>query len=131
MDDLLLFQISCQNPRSKSSKFWQAAKCFIETALDYSKDIVIGNGPQGPFDHLLRLKRNIRKSYGQDRFNPNDLFLYAVTDSGMNRKWDRSISDAVKAAIEGGATIVQLRFVSINLLYPYLSHYNSYKLRAL
>ncbi|KAH7532352.1 hypothetical protein FEM48_Zijuj04G0010800 [Ziziphus jujuba var. spinosa] len=87
----------------------KAAKCFIETALDYSKDIVIGNGPQGPFDHLLRLKRNIRKSYGQDRFNPNDLFLYAVTDSGMNRKWDRSISDAVKAAIEGGATIVQLR----------------------
>ncbi|KAF3444464.1 hypothetical protein FNV43_RR14156 [Rhamnella rubrinervis] len=87
----------------------KAAKCFIETALDYSKDIVIGNGPQGPFDHLLRLKRNIHNSWKQDRFNPNDLLLYAVTDSRMNRKWGRSISDAVKAAIEGGATIVQLR----------------------
>jgi hydroxymethylpyrimidine kinase / phosphomethylpyrimidine kinase / thiamine-phosphate diphosphorylase len=42
-------------------------------------------------------------------FNPDDLFLYAVTDSGMNKKWGRSIKDAVKAAIEGGATIVQLR----------------------
>lgn len=90
--------------------------------MDYSKDIVIGNGPQGPFDHLLRLKRNIQKSYRQDRFNPSDLFLYAVTDSGMNRKWGRCISDAVRAAIEGGATIVQLRFVTVNMLYPNLSH---------
>jgi hydroxymethylpyrimidine kinase/phosphomethylpyrimidine kinase/thiamine-phosphate diphosphorylase len=46
------------------------------------------------------------------KFNPDDLFLYAVTDSGMNKKWGRSIKDAVKAAIEGGATIVQLRYVS-------------------
>ncbi|XP_042507093.1 thiamine biosynthetic bifunctional enzyme TH1, chloroplastic isoform X2 [Macadamia integrifolia] len=52
------------------------AKRFVETALDYSKDLPIGNGPQ---------------------------------DSGMNNKWGRSISDAVKAAIEGGATIIQLR----------------------
>lgn len=83
--------------------------------MDYSKDIVIGNGPQGPFDHLLRLKRNIHNSRRQDKFYPNDLLLYAVTDSGMNRKWGRSISDAVKAAIEGGATIVQLRFVTSNM----------------
>lgn len=42
-------------------------------------------------------------------FSPNDLFLYVVTDSGMNNKWGRSITDSVKAVIEGGATIVQLR----------------------
>ncbi|KAJ0010652.1 hypothetical protein Pint_33178 [Pistacia integerrima] len=30
-------------------------------------------------------------------------------DSGMNKKWGRSITDAVKAAIEGSATIIQLR----------------------
>ncbi|KAL9268696.1 Thiamine biosynthetic bifunctional enzyme BTH1, chloroplastic-like protein [Drosera capensis] len=30
-------------------------------------------------------------------------------DSGMNKKWDRKIEDAVKEAIDGGATIVQLR----------------------
>ncbi|KAM5574392.1 thiamine biosynthetic bifunctional enzyme TH1, chloroplastic [Rosa sericea] len=87
----------------------KVAKCYVETALDYSKEIFIGNGPQGPFDHLMRLKNNIHKSAGQVRFNPSDLFLYAVTDSGMNRKWGHSISDAVKAAVEGGATIVQLR----------------------
>ncbi|KAI6678738.1 hypothetical protein NL676_039534 [Syzygium grande] len=40
--------------------------------------------------------------------DPSDLFLYAVKDSGMNRKWGRSIEDAVQAAIEGGATIIQL-----------------------
>ncbi|KAL6180618.1 hypothetical protein ACLB2K_047279 [Fragaria x ananassa] len=87
----------------------KVAKCFVETALDYSKDIFIGNGPQGPFDHLMTLKKSIHKSAGQARFNPSDLFLYAVTDSGMNRKWGHSISDAVRATVEGGATIVQLR----------------------
>ncbi|KAK9287311.1 hypothetical protein L1049_015724 [Liquidambar formosana] len=87
----------------------KVAKCFVETALDYSKDIVIGNGPQGPFDHLLRLKNNAHNCYRHGVFNPSDLFLYAVTDSGMNKRWGRSIMDAVKAAIEGGATIVQLR----------------------
>ena len=33
----------------------------------------------------------------------------------MNKKWGHSISDAVKAAIEGGATIIQLRFVAAAL----------------
>ncbi|KAI4296225.1 hypothetical protein L6164_036200 [Bauhinia variegata] len=97
---------------AKGSSMLQAvkvAKRFIETALDYSRDIVIGNGVQGPFDHFLALKNISQSSIRQDRFNSNDLLLYAVTDAGMNRKWDRSIADAVKAAIEGGATIVQLR----------------------
>ncbi|KAF5448641.1 hypothetical protein F2P56_029151 [Juglans regia] len=87
----------------------KVAKRYVETALDYSKDIAIGNGTQGPFDHLFRLKSNVQKSHRQVGFNPSDLFLYAVTDSGMNEKWGHSITDAVKAAIEGGATIVQLR----------------------
>lgn len=81
--------------------------------LDYSKDIVIGKGIQGPFDHLFKLKSNIHSSPRQHVFDPSDLFLYAVTDSGMNRKWGHSITDAVKAAIEGGATIVQLRFAAL------------------
>ncbi|CAK8530168.1 unnamed protein product [Lathyrus sativus] len=85
------------------------AKRFVESALDYSRDLVIGNGVQGPFDHFLAFKNISQSSSRQDRFNPNDLFLYAVTDSRMNRKWGRSIAEAVKAAVEGGATIVQLR----------------------
>ncbi|XP_057977895.1 thiamine biosynthetic bifunctional enzyme TH1, chloroplastic [Malania oleifera] len=87
----------------------KVAKCFVETALDYSKDIIIGNGPQGPFDHLLKLKSSFHNSGRHWAFDPSNLFLYAVTDSGMNKKWGRSMTDAAKAAIEGGATIVQLR----------------------
>lgn len=78
--------------------------------MEYSKDIVIGNGRQGPFDHLLRLKNNLNNSHGQATFGPRNLFLYAVTDSRMNRKWERTMVNAVRAAIEGGATIIQLRF---------------------
>lgn len=92
------------------------AKRFIETALDYSKDIVIGSGPQGPFDHLLRLKSTSHHSHRPEASNPSDLFLYAITDSGMNKKWGRSITYAVKAALEGGATIIQLRFVSVETI---------------
>ncbi|XP_073099532.1 probable thiamine biosynthetic bifunctional enzyme, chloroplastic [Elaeis guineensis] len=87
----------------------QAAKAFVETALNYSKDIVMGSGPQGPFDHLFRLKSQNYNVGQKLQFDANDLFLYAVTDSGMNKKWGRSITDAVKASIEGGATIIQLR----------------------
>lgn len=86
----------------------KVAKRYVETALEYSKSINIGNGPQGPFDHIFKLKRNI--SGRLQPFTPSDLFLYAVTDLGMNKKWGRSITDAVKGAIEGGATIVQIRY---------------------
>ncbi|XP_077214045.1 thiamine biosynthesis protein [Tasmannia lanceolata] len=87
----------------------QVAKRFVENALHYSKDIVIGHGSQGPFDHLFKLKSHVYSSCRRRQFSPNDLFLYAVTDSQMNKKWGRSITDAVTAAIEGGATIIQLR----------------------
>ncbi|XP_042434722.1 probable thiamine biosynthetic bifunctional enzyme, chloroplastic [Zingiber officinale] len=86
----------------------QNAKTFVQNALDYSKDIIIGNGPQGPLDHLFSLETHSCNA-GARSFNASDLFLYAVTDSTMNRKWNRSIVAAVKASIEGGATIIQLR----------------------
>ncbi|KAL0422267.1 UNVERIFIED_CONTAM: Thiamine biosynthetic bifunctional enzyme, chloroplastic [Sesamum latifolium] len=85
------------------------AKRYVESALDYSKDILIGGGRQGPFDHLMKLKDSALNLCARRLFSPNDLLLYAVTDSRMNKKWGRSMSDAVKSAIEGGATIVQLR----------------------
>ncbi|XP_072981543.1 probable thiamine biosynthetic bifunctional enzyme, chloroplastic [Typha angustifolia] len=87
----------------------QTAKAFVEGALHYSKDMVTGKGAQGPFDHLYRLKSPHYNVAHTPTFNADDLLLYAVTDSGMNKKWGRSIMDAVKAAIEGGATIIQLR----------------------
>lgn len=87
----------------------QAAKSFVESALLYSKDLMIGNGSQGPFDHLFMLKNQLNNYAQKLRFNASSLLLYAITDSRMNRKWARSITEAVKASIEGGATIVQLR----------------------
>ncbi|KAK6156990.1 hypothetical protein DH2020_011238 [Rehmannia glutinosa] len=84
------------------------AKRYVGSALDYSKDILIGGGRQGPFDHLMKLKNNALPCVRRP-FDPSDLLMYAVTDSRMNKRWGRSMSDAVKAAIEGGATIVQLR----------------------
>ncbi|KAJ6807257.1 phosphomethylpyrimidine kinase/thiamin-phosphate pyrophosphorylase [Iris pallida] len=87
----------------------QAAKSYVESALHYSKDLAIGHGPQGPFDHLFRLKAHDLNSDRKPSFNANDLFLYAVTDSGMNKRWGRSITEAVKACLDGGATIIQLR----------------------
>ncbi|KAL7157321.1 hypothetical protein ABFS83_02G070100 [Erythranthe nasuta] len=85
------------------------AKRYVESVLGYSKDILIGEGQQGPFDHSMKLKNNTPNLCARRPFNPSDLLLYAVTDSRMNKKWGRSMSDAVKAAIEGGATIIQLR----------------------
>ncbi|CAA6667799.1 unnamed protein product [Spirodela intermedia] len=87
----------------------KAAKNFVENALRYSKDIAIGAGPQGPFDHFFKLNDHMDNTSEKRRFDPNDLFLYAVTDSRMNKKWGRSITEAVKSVIEGGATMVQLR----------------------
>lgn len=87
----------------------QVAKRYVEEALNFSKDLTIGNGPQGPFDHLFNLRSHRRYSGNRSMFSADNLFLYAVTDSRMNKKWGRSMTEAVQACIDGGATIVQLR----------------------
>ena len=38
-----------------------------------------------------------------------DLRAYVVTDPGCNAKWGRSNAEAVRAAVAGGAPIVQVR----------------------
>ena len=40
---------------------------------------------------------------------PALLRLYAVTDPRMNAKWGRTVAQAVKEAIQGGATFIQIR----------------------
>ncbi|CAN6584545.1 unnamed protein product [Malus baccata var. baccata] len=67
---------------TKGSSMLEAVKFFVETALDYSKVIFIGNGPRGPFDHLMRLKSNIHNSGRQVRFNSSDLFLEKGIETG-------------------------------------------------
>lgn len=73
----------------------------------------IGEGKQGPVNHLFRLS-DWEKTSKQSKFRPESLLLYAVTDSSMNKSWGRSTSEAVRGAIEGGATIVQIRSEAIS-----------------
>jgi hydroxymethylpyrimidine kinase / phosphomethylpyrimidine kinase / thiamine-phosphate diphosphorylase len=84
----------------------------------------MGSGPQGPFDHFFRIKSTTCNVEPALIFNPDDLFLYAVTDSGMNRKWGRCMTDVIEAAIRGGASIIQLRSraLSLNLSVIFIIH---------
>jgi hydroxymethylpyrimidine kinase/phosphomethylpyrimidine kinase/thiamine-phosphate diphosphorylase len=86
----------------------QAAKAYVAETLQRSVNLRLGTGRQGPLNHLHSL--NQWDSTLQQHFNPESLLLYAVTDSSMNRRWGRSTFEAVQAAIEGGATIVQIRY---------------------
>lgn len=86
----------------------QAAKKYLAEVLEQSATLKLGEGAQGPVNHLFKLS-NWGKTSQQRKFRPESLFLYAVTDSSMNRRWGRSTSEAVRGAIEGGATIIQIR----------------------
>ncbi|XP_002991097.2 thiamine biosynthetic bifunctional enzyme TH1, chloroplastic [Selaginella moellendorffii] len=86
-----------------------AAKEYVAKALEHSSSIKIGGGAQGPMNHFFQLADWGKLSSRQCRFDPRKLFLYAVTDSGMNKRWDRSTPAAVEQAIQGGATIIQIR----------------------
>eukprot|EP00246_Nothoceros_aenigmaticus_P018218 TRINITY_DN9451_c0_g2_i1.p1 TRINITY_DN9451_c0_g2~~TRINITY_DN9451_c0_g2_i1.p1 ORF type:complete len:338 (-),score=55.15 TRINITY_DN9451_c0_g2_i1:109-1122(-) len=84
------------------------AKQYVAKVLQHSANFQIGKGLQGPMDHLLMISHRGTGS-ARDKFKGEDLLLYAVTDSSMNRKWGRSTTEAVQAAIEGGATFLQIR----------------------
>lgn len=85
-----------------------AAKRYLSEALEESAALKIGQGKQGPVNHLFKLS-DWEKTSKPSKFRPESLLLYAVTDSSMNKSWGRSTSEAVRGAIEGGATIVQIR----------------------
>ncbi|XP_024394819.1 thiamine biosynthetic bifunctional enzyme TH1, chloroplastic isoform X1 [Physcomitrium patens] len=85
-----------------------ASKRYLKDVLEENATLKIGEGKQGPVNHLFKLS-DWEKSSTQSKFRPESLLLYAVTDSSMNKTWGRSTSEAVRAAIEGGATIVQIR----------------------
>lgn len=94
----------------------QASKRYLKDVLEENATLKIGEGKQGPVNHLFKLS-DWEKSSTQSKFRPESLLLYAVTDSSMNKTWGRSTSEAVRAAIEGGATIVQIRSVAIFFIF--------------
>lgn len=83
----------------------QAAKKYLQESLIASAPLSIGQGLHGPLNHLP----SVAKWAPQKIFKKSHLELYAVTDPRMNAMWQRSMEDAVRAAIDGGATIVQIR----------------------
>lgn len=85
-----------------------AAKQYLADTLQQSAGLNIGRGAQGPLNHLYKLS-NWGKTSTERQFKPEALLLYAVTDAAMNKRWGRSTADAVRGAIEGGATIIQIR----------------------
>jgi hydroxymethylpyrimidine kinase / phosphomethylpyrimidine kinase / thiamine-phosphate diphosphorylase len=65
----------------------------------------IGSGPQGAMDHGARLGAGAAGWLPADP----DYRLYAVTDPECNAVAGRSMGYAVRAAVAGGATMIQIR----------------------
>ncbi|GJP36909.1 hypothetical protein CLOM_g21371 [Closterium sp. NIES-68] len=84
------------------------AKAYLSHILAKSVPITMGSGPQGPLNHLP-LSCHFGLPNARAAFRPGMLRLYAVTDSRMNKTWGRSVGDAIREAIAGGATFLQIR----------------------
>ena len=113
-----------------------AAHRYVWRALERSVGLPLGSGPQRPLNHSFRVsdwRTYLEKQAavaserakaveattglpGTPHFtplkrlpNPIDLKLYAVTDPGMISASGFSVGQAITAALEGGATVIQLR----------------------
>ncbi len=85
----------------------RSAKAYLTEALSRSAALVIGTGMQKPFNHGWRTSDWASSAEPRSAV---DYRLYAVTDPACNAKMGRGMVEAVKEAIQGGATIVQVRF---------------------
>ena len=98
-----------------------AARKYLTSVLYRSRSVHLGLGPFGPMVHAARsqapllepaqaprasLPAHERVRYSRVR---EQLRVYAVTEPSYNAKWQRSLAQAVEAAVRGGATMVQLR----------------------
>lgn len=108
-------EASQQNMAIEHGSVPQAAKAYLSWTLEGSVGLRLGSGrgAQGPLGHLPSLldpKPAHEGRRGGALWDPQRyLRLYAVTDSRMNARWGRSLSDAVRLAAQGGATIIQIR----------------------
>ena len=103
------------------------AKQYVQQALARSAPLAIGTGVQRPFNHGFMLAdwadpgRSGNGSAGsgggpaagRGRVDPDlvrrAMRLYVVTDPSCNAKVGRTMAEAVRQAVRGGATIVQIR----------------------
>jgi hydroxymethylpyrimidine kinase/phosphomethylpyrimidine kinase/thiamine-phosphate diphosphorylase len=116
----------------------QTAKAYLTSVLKGSVEMKLGAGPQRPFNHGVGLDReglfSVRctmqavkqqqgaynwqqeeekvqqqQQQGLRQLNKCDLRVYVVTDAGCNKKTGRRLVEAVRGAVAGGATVVQIR----------------------
>ena len=92
------------------------AKVYLHGALSATAPLSIGTGAHGPLHHSYATHpwpppppTAKAPSSSSPARPPLDLGVYVITDAKLNAKHARSVGDAVRAAIRGGATIVQLR----------------------
>eukprot|EP00210_Caulerpa_lentillifera_P001165 g1121.t1 len=81
-----------------------AAIEYLQEALRNSTLMKLGHGKQLPFDHGYFLHH-----WPVNKNRTLDLSLYAITDRRCNEKHNRELSEAVKQALEGGVSILQVR----------------------
>lgn len=84
----------------------QNAKDYISNLIKESIELRIGYGKQGP---MLHCYSNCNWLYKITSKRVIDLSLYAVMDPDMDKKWNRTASEAAELAILGGATVIQMR----------------------
>ncbi|DBB00608.1 TPA: hypothetical protein ACH3X3_002298 [Trebouxia sp. C0006] len=88
----------------------QRAKAWLGEALQASAPLHIGRGPHRPLNHGFETTDWGQQKAPLDLQKPSlDLRLYAVTDPACNTRCQRSNAEAVRQAVEGGVTLVQLR----------------------
>lgn len=93
------------------------ARAYLHAALGRSAPLAIGTGVQRPFNHGFMLADWAVASASQgapstypDRARVREAMrLYAVTDPRCNKACGRTMAEAVREAVRGGATIVQIR----------------------
>jgi hydroxymethylpyrimidine kinase/phosphomethylpyrimidine kinase/thiamine-phosphate diphosphorylase len=94
------------------------AKDYVTALLRASATVAMGTGTQKPMQHaaLVAPVAPVVTSAAPARHTRNacDLRCYAVTDAACNVAAGRGMVDAVKQAVAGGATMVQLREKNID-----------------
>ena len=84
----------------------KTAKAYVSQVIADSAGLSLGHeSVQGAMHHQA-LRTRVSSGFLRD---PSTYKFYAVTDSKINEKNGRNLADAVVAAVQGGATIVQLR----------------------
>ena len=88
------------------------AQRYVAGVIASSVPMRLGDGPQGAMDHgrALCLQPPLREA-------APDFRLYAVTDAGCNAAAGRDMATAVAAAVQGGATMIQIRCACISPLH--------------